>query len=178
MMQMSQTLGAAGNAPWLPVNRLQVPPVIDLAVTLTATVNLTYKAQYTCDPLHNDAWRYVSISRTTTTATVTDVAHQLASGDSVFVRGTQDSNLDRLTAAEVTVTGVDTYTYVVANSGAAAGGNYAQVLPLRVFDHATMTGQTAKMNASIAFPVTAVRLVITAYTSGKATLTVTQGMGH
>lgn len=43
------------------------------------------------------------------------------------------------------------------------------------FDHATITGKTASFDGSILFPVAAVRLTVTAYTSGNVTMTVLQG---
>ena len=42
------------------------------------------------------------------------------------------------------------------------------------FDHATMAAKTASSDANIVVPVTAVRLNVTAWTSGTATLTILQ----
>jgi len=42
-------------------------------------------------------------------------------------------------------------------------------------DHATITGATANAVGNIAFPVRAVRLNVTAYTSGSVTMTIIQG---
>lgn len=42
------------------------------------------------------------------------------------------------------------------------------------FDHSTVTAQTANKDGNYAFPVTAVRLTTTAYTSGTVTLTLLQ----
>jgi hypothetical protein len=42
------------------------------------------------------------------------------------------------------------------------------------FDHPYVTGQTANKDGNYAFPITAVRLAVTSYTSGTATLTVLQ----
>ena len=42
------------------------------------------------------------------------------------------------------------------------------------FDHSSVTGQTANKDGNYAFPVTAVRLTVTAYTSGNVTLTLLQ----
>ena len=42
------------------------------------------------------------------------------------------------------------------------------------FDHATLTGKTASSDGNFAFPVVAVRLNVTPYTSGTATLNVLQ----
>lgn len=43
------------------------------------------------------------------------------------------------------------------------------------FDHPVVTGKTASIDGNYAFPVRAVRLTATAYTSGAGTLTVVQG---
>lgn len=42
------------------------------------------------------------------------------------------------------------------------------------FDHATITGKTANFDGNYAFPVRAVRLNVTAYTSGSVTMTLLQ----
>lgn len=43
------------------------------------------------------------------------------------------------------------------------------------FDHETITGKTANDDGNYAFPITAIRLNVTAYTSGSVTLTIVQG---
>lgn len=45
-------------------------------------------------------------------------------------------------------------------------------------DHATLTGITATTAGNIAFPVTAVRLNMTAFASGSAQLVIMQGRGN
>lgn len=45
-------------------------------------------------------------------------------------------------------------------------------------DHATLAGITATTAGNIAFPVTAVRLNMTAWTSGSAQLSIIQGRGN
>lgn len=51
------------------------------------------------------------------------------------------------------------------------------VTPLWI-DHATLTGITATTAGNIAFPVTAVRLNMTAFASGSAQLVIMQGRGN
>lgn len=41
-------------------------------------------------------------------------------------------------------------------------------------DHAVITGKTASSNGNIAYPVRAIRLTVTAYTSGSVSMTVIQ----
>jgi hypothetical protein len=43
------------------------------------------------------------------------------------------------------------------------------------FKHSTLVGKTANADGNYAFPIRAVRLNVTAYTSGSATLTILQG---
>lgn len=42
------------------------------------------------------------------------------------------------------------------------------------FDNASITGRTASSDGNYAYPITAVRLVVTAWTSGSVTMTVIQ----
>ena len=44
------------------------------------------------------------------------------------------------------------------------------------FDHSVITGKTANQDGNYAFPVRAIRLNVTAYTSGSATLTTIQSI--
>ena len=44
------------------------------------------------------------------------------------------------------------------------------------FDHSSITGETASTDGNYAFPVRAIRLTVTAYTSGNVTMTVLQGV--
>ena len=46
------------------------------------------------------------------------------------------------------------------------------------FDHANVTGQTANKDGNYAFPIAAIRLTVTAYTSGSVTLTIMQASGQ
>ena len=46
------------------------------------------------------------------------------------------------------------------------------------FDHSTIVTQTANKDGNYAFPITAVRLVVTAYTSGNVTATFLQSSGQ
>ena len=61
----------------------------------------------------------VTISRSGTTATVTHTAHGFSTGDEIRMTGTDGVFLGVHT---ITVTGVNTYTYTVANSGPTTGG--------------------------------------------------------
>lgn len=174
MRPIKVTLSAQGVSPWIPVNRLQKNFAIGLSIVLSSGAALTAKVQHTFDQLDSDAKRSISISRTTTTATVTDANHGLSVGDSVVIENTGSSNLNgTITVASVPT--ANTYTYTVANTGATADTGFATGKNLRVFDHATLTGLTARADGNYAFPIAACRLNITAYTSGTADLLVEQG---
>jgi hypothetical protein len=45
------------------------------------------------------------------------------------------------------------------------------------FDHSTITGKTTNSDGNYAFPVRAIRLNVTAYTSGSVTMTLLQASG-
>lgn len=173
---ISVTLAAAGNSAWIPLNRLQVPFGVALGGMPSSGASLTWKVQHTFDRLDSDAERLITISRAGTVATVTDAGHKLSVGDSIIVAGSRSSVLDG-TNDIASVVDANTYTYTVANSGATASANGTRVKSLRVFDHATLVGQTARADGNYAFPVSACRLVVTTYSSGNVTLDVLQGMG-
>jgi hypothetical protein len=175
MRPTSVTLTAAGISKWIPVNEIQIAFGIGLGVTISNGANLTYSVQHTFDDPNAD-FRQVVLSRTTTTATITDNGHNLVSGDCVIVSGSGDANLDG--TYTITVVDANSYTYTVANTGAASGSMYTNVRTFRVFTHATLVGLSARTDGNYAFPIQAVRLNITSYTSGNATLTVLQGMGR
>lgn len=154
---------AVGSGKWMPVDwRPHGDATIN--VTLDATAALTYKVQYTIDPINVDP-DTVQLSRTTTTLTVTDDNHGLSVGDSVIFidsdyKGTYDV---------ASVVDVNTYTLTVPAAGTSGT---AKRIKLRVFDDATLTGKTANAEASNSNPVTAVRTHVTALTTaGRVTLT-------
>jgi hypothetical protein len=165
------TVSAAGVSPWLPINRYQLPFSVGLGVTLSSGASLTWKLQHTFDdPQETYACQ---ITRSGTTATVTLTDHGLVANDSVTVVGA-GAPLDG-TYTVASVVDANSFTYTVANSGATASAPGSKLAKHRVFDHAQMTGLTAAEDGNYAFPVCAVRLNVTSYTSGKATLTILQG---
>lgn len=173
MRPMSSTVSAAGAGSWLRVNSKQIPFDLSFRVTLSSGAGMTYQVQHTFDDPENR--QNCSISRTTTTATLTLADHGLSVGDSITVSGAL-APLDG-TYAVATVTDANIITYTVANSGAtSATTDVARVRVFRVAAHATVTAKTASDDGSqYTAPVQAIRLNITAYTSGKATLVALQG---
>lgn len=173
MRPISTTLGAAGASSWLRINSKQIPFDLSFRVTLSSGAAMTYQVQHTFDD--PEKRQNCSLARTTTTATLTLADHGSSVGDSVTVTGAE-APFDG-TYAVATVVDANNVTYTVANSGAtAAATDVARVTVFRVAAHATVTGKTASDDGSqYTAPVQAIRLNITAYTSGKATLTALQG---
>ena len=58
-----------------------------------------------------------SITRSTTTATVTHTAHGLATNDKIYLEGITDKTEDNWRIIQVTVTGANTYTFTTTDSG-------------------------------------------------------------
>ena len=190
-------MNANGNSQWVPVSSRESWFGIGLAVVLSSGASLTYTVQFTMDypfiPADGDMiWPNASITRSGTTATVVDsgnngLGHGLSVNDSVIIKGTGATNLDSPGPAAglgvgdvgVTVASVvssTSWTYTVANSGPTADTGNTKIARLRVFNHATLVGLTARNNGSLNYPVQAVRLNVTGYSSGFADLIVLQGM--
>ncbi len=98
------SLSAAGSTAWIPVDYVQNPYNINIAIVVSDTPNLTCKVEYTLDDIFNPA--------------ITPTA----------------------------------------------------------FTHATLTGLTSNTTGNITSPVRAIRLTVTAWTSGTATMTALQGV--
>jgi hypothetical protein len=182
-----QTVGALAAGPWIPINYIESWFGVGLYVTLSGDASsITYTVDYTGDDPSIVAVRPVTISRTTTTATVTDNGpvgsqypydtgnhHGLVTGDSVVVTGSGSANFDG--TQPITYVSPTTYTYPVANSGASADTGNAKVVALRVFNHANLTGLSIRAQGTLNYPVTAVRLRLSAWAAGQATLGILQG---
>jgi pyruvate/2-oxoacid:ferredoxin oxidoreductase beta subunit len=178
-MRESVTASALGPSPWLPVSYYQNPFSVSLFASLSPDASgITYKVQHTPD--NPQAMRQpTSVTRVGTVATVVDPNHRLATGDCVMVFNSGDANLDTVVGqgADVTVIDVNSYSYVVANTGALVAKPTVQIITLRVLDHPLMAG-TTRMDGNYAFPVMAVRVRITAFTAGSVNLRVIQGAGR
>lgn len=174
-MRTTSITGPASTAPsvWLPVDNSLFGFGLTLNCTITNGASLTYKVQYTADKMY--FFQPCTITRAATVATLKLTAHGISgTTDSIIVRGSGDSNLDGVFAV-ASIVDANTITYTVANTGATLGANTSEVNILRVFDHSTITGKTANQDGNLAFPVTAVRVINTIWTSGLVTLTVNEG---
>lgn len=167
------TLSAAGFSPWLNINRLPRGNFgVALGVELSSGAVLIYSVQHTTDPLYNAQTKEWSASRTTTTGTINRTNHGLSVGDWVQM----DAAAPFDTAYSVaSVVDADNFTITVANSGATAVARGASNLwTARVRETLDLSGLSASAEGNYAFPPTACRLIITAYTSGFAQLNVLQ----
>lgn len=198
MRPVKVTMNAAGYSPWIPIAYNECWFGVGVAVILSEDGNLTYTVQHAFDDpvLQLDPTNAVTISRTTTTATVTDngplgIGHGLSTGDSVIITGSGSAVLDSPAPALTDgITGISrgivgwnvastptnkTYTYTVANSGPATDGGNAHVARWRVFA-STLAAQTARGTVTYNYPVRAIRLYISAYSAGFADMIVLQGV--
>lgn len=194
MRPQKVTLNAVGYSQWIPIDYISTWFGVTLACIPSEDANLTYSAQLTLDTPYQEGLSNatnVSISRSTTTATVTDpgpdnLGHGLSAGDSVIVNGTGSKYLDSPAAPYgigdpgVTVLSggltSTAWTYTVSNAGPTADVGTTQLKRLRVFSHATLAAQTTRQNGSINYPVQAVRLYVSAYSAGFVDMIVLQGM--
>jgi hypothetical protein len=163
--------GATGYTSWHPVPRPgDRAPGTEITLGVIIDGTCTYKGQYCVDDLQPTIPLLITRSGTTATATH-DGSRLVTAGDTVVVR---DSLAPFLGTYEVaTVPSTTTFTFTVANSGPTAG-TPAKCALLHPFDHPTLTGKTTSDVGTIAFPVTAVRLNITSWTSGSAQMTILQ----
>lgn len=175
-------LAAVGNSEWVPLDYIQAPFGVTMAGLLSSTGSLTWSVQYTYDEMNKDSSEPVKITRAGTTATAVWANHDMVTGDSVIITDSGSSNLDsalnpagRLIAQDITVTDDNTFTYTVANSGAAADNGYARGMRFRVFPHAVLAALTTRADSNFNLPCKALRFKVSAYTSGRLIGLVTQG---
>lgn len=172
MRPVTVRLSAAGVSSWIQLNRLQWLTNVGLAVKLSSGAVLTYSVEHTFDNIH-DITENFTLSRVTTTATLTQTNHGLSVDDWIMVEGA-GAPFDGEFAV-VTVADANTLTYTVANSGVTTGARTARLHKARVFPHAVLAAQTVSADSNYAFPCFACRLNVTAYTGGFADFTVLQG---
>lgn len=175
-----QTLSANGSSPWIIVGPLQRSFGLGLFLTFSEDANLTATVQHTGDdPMQNQ--RAVTLSRTTTTLTITDTSHKLITGDNIFLDASGDVTNTWPGSYDVTVVDANTYTVTVANSGAATSTGKVRSFRVFNFDDASLVGVTGtpptRVDGHYDYPIAATRLHVASYSAGSATLTVQQGSG-
>jgi len=178
MRPQSVSVSSATTSAWVPLDRAQAAFGVGFNVDLDSTASgITFSIEHTFDDL--GTIKVGTIARSGTTVTVTTGAvHNLNTGDSVIVL-----NANQLTGAAgldgqqtVTVSSSTVFTYTSGTSGTVATSPMSvQLILLRVQPNSTITGNSASVDGNYAFPITAMRLNVSAWTAGTATLTVNQG---
>jgi hypothetical protein len=159
---------AVGQTPWHMCDYMANPFSVAFQVDIAGNTG-TYTVEH---GFCNMEKREAKISRSTTTATVTMLNHGLAVGDSVVVEN-GGAPFDG-TYAVASVTDTSTFTYTVANSGAAAATD-VRILSIRVMPHSSIAAQTTSKDGNYAFPVQFVRCRITVAGAGVYIFHVNQG---
>lgn len=167
-------LGATGPGPWFPLDTIQSGFGVGYFCSVQESSTVTYKIQHGFyDPAVDE--QPVIITRVTTTATLTFPKPMSPKvGDSLVITSAGAPFDGTYDIASVTSSTVVTYT--VANSGATVSGAGTKALLIRTEDDPIVVSKTASTSGNIAFPVNAIRLNLTAYTSGAVALTVNQGI--
>lgn len=171
------SVAAVGNTPWVLLDYLQLAYNVGLAVTFQSGSSLTVGVQFSLDGPDNQ--RSVAASQSTTTITVTDTGsdgngHGLSVGDDVVLTQTGVANMDGEYAV-ASVVDATHYTLTSGTSQTATATINAKVQSYTVFNHATLTTLTARAAGVVSFPVRAVRLNCSLFTSGRAWMEVIQG---
>jgi len=178
MRPTSTTVASATTSSWVPVDRGQSAFGVGFNVDLDSTASgIVFKIEHTFDDLGKI--QVGSIARSLTTVTVTTgAAHGLNTGDAVVVlnanQTTGASGLDGQYTVTVSSSTVFTYTSSVSGTVATSPLSINLIL-LRVQPHSTITASSVSVDGNYAFPITAMRLNVTSWSAGTATLTVNQG---
>lgn len=147
---------ATGYTPWHFLDWRQNPFAVSFQVDHKGTT-LAYTVEYGYSDL---IVKQPTITRSTTTATLTYPNHGLNTGDSVIVSGC-GAPLDG--TFQVTYSSANAVTYTVANSGATVvSPEFARALFVRVMTHDSYSpAVTASSDGNLAFSVQATRVKIT-----------------
>ena len=171
MRPKSYTLSTAatGATPWHMCDYRANPFSVLIAVDIAGNTG-TYTVE---NGISDMVKRVASISRTTTTATVTLVNHGLAAGDSVVVENA-GAPLDG-TYAVASITSTSVFTYTVVNSGATSAAD-ARILLIKVYPHSgALAAATTSQVGNFAYPTQFVRCRCTVTGAGSYSFHVNQG---
>lgn len=177
MRPTSVTVSTISASPLIPLDNTLSTANIGAVVDFnSAAATVTFSVEHTYDDLMQV--KYATISRSTTTVTVTTVAaHQLSTGDVVVVRNanarTGAAGLDG--TYTVTVTSTTAFTYTSGTSGTVSTTAGIEVTLLRMQVSSQFSAKTAATEGSFTVPITALRLNVSAIAAGAITLTVVQG---
>lgn len=186
------SLSAAGNSPLVFTDYQQTPFDLSIAVICSSGATLSYQPQVCIDDPSNTWDRNVIATQATTVITVTNDfgppgngnTHGLSVADIVQLKGTQGNlasgvlaNIDGLYPV-ATIVSATSYTLTSPTSQTFTAGPDTKAQSFRVFPAyvAVVGGTTARTLSSYTVPISAVRLVVSAYTSGTCTMVLLQGM--
>lgn len=185
MRPATVSMSAAGFSPWVIVDYLAIAFGIGFGCSVSSGASLTYTVQHTFDdpgpgspgttPTTGFHYPTGSIVQAGTTITVTDANHGLSVGDFVQLQGCGFGLDGPYNVASVTSTSVYTLTSGVSQNVTASTAGF--VNGMRVYNHPVVVGATARQDGNYAYPIRAMRLNVTAYTSGSVSMTVLQGVG-
>lgn len=175
MRTVVQATGSTtAESPWVPVSDQQNPFNVEVyGLPDSAFAATNYQLQVTGDD--PQAQRQVTLTTSGTTATVTDTAHGLVTGDSVVVQGTGTTVDTTPNAVDVTVVDVNTYTYTTGAAPPASA--IARVATMR-FVNVGSPITTGKSATLITGPCRAVRAKLAGWTTGILNLLVVQSTGR
>ena len=162
MRPQRTVLSAAGACDWIPVNHRSRDFGIGFGCHVSNGATLTYLVEHTFSNMSLEI--PVSISRTTTTATITFPSpHYLTTSNNVVITGTRESNFTG-TFYPVSIPSATTITITVSDTGAASDS--AVITPVVFHPHDTVVAKNGLSDGGYDLPCTAVRARISAYTDG------------
>lgn len=177
MHTTSVSVSSATTSAWVPLDRAQAAFGVGFNVDLDSVASgITFRVEHTFD----DTERTVqgSLSRTLFAVTAVFQNHNLNVGDSVTIlNGDSLANATGLSGTfnVATVVDANTFTYTSPVTGTVGITTGIMARLLRVQPHSSITSNSTSVDGNYAFPITAMRLNVTAWIAGKATLTVVQG---
>lgn len=162
--------------PWCALDWRQNPFSVSFQVDIAGSTG-TYTVQYGYSDLIP---KKVTISNSTTTATVTYPNHGLKTGDSVIISGARWADYSTATnlngTYQVTRVDANTFTYVhTTDANTATAPDASTAIFIKVMDHDSVAAKTTSEDGNLAFGVQFVRCWCTVAGAGKYLFTVTQG---
>lgn len=161
-------VSGTGNSGIVLVNYRQQSFSVTARVVVPATETATYSVYESLDD-PEAAVIPTSISRTTTTATVVSTNHGLTANDWVLIRNA-GAPLDGVFIV-ASAADKDTFTYTVANSGAATGSAFATYAPLRCIVPSALSAKSATVENTWVSPIRVLIMNISAHGAGTGQLT-------
>lgn len=187
MLLPPKNLAANGYTDWIIPNPGLLTTTLALMLSFSSDASLTADVQYTYDdPLQNP--RAITMTRVGTVLTIRDVAHMLIAGDAIalsndlknFANTWDTGTLGGTNYDVATVPDADHYTIAVPNAGAAAASGF--VRSYRLLLHSTLHGiagtPPTRIDGPLYWGIGAVRMKVTNWVAGIASLEVQQGKGY